>query len=62
MTHATTRGTTRNLNASIESDSMPSICSVALIFARTAPIPEPTLPATRRAATNGPISTKKARA
>jgi len=61
MTHATTRGTTRNLNESIESDSMLSICSVARILASTAPIPEPTRPARSRPATSGPISTKNAK-
>ena len=61
ITHARTRGTTRNLKESIERDSIPSICSVTLIFARTAPIPEPTRPARSNPATRGPISTKNAR-
>jgi len=59
ITQARTRGTTRNLNESIDSDSIASICSDALMFARTAPIPEPTRPASSSPATNGPISTKK---
>src|SRR5438874_6924388 len=54
ITQARTRGTTRNLNESIDSDSIASICSEALMFARTAPIPEPTRPASSSPATNGP--------
>jgi len=60
MTHARTRGTTRNLNESIDNDSIASICSEALMFAMTAPIPKPTRPARRNPAANGPISTKNA--
>ena len=60
--HATMRGTTRNLNESTDSDSIASICSVALMLDRTAPIPEPTRPATSRPVTSGPISTKNASA
>ena len=56
------RGTTRNLNESTDSDSIASICSVALMLDRTAPIPEPTRPATSRPVTSGPISTKNASA
>src|ERR1700746_328947 len=59
MTHATTLGTTRSLKESIDRDSMASICSVTRILASTAPIPDPTRPASRRPATSGPISTKK---
>src|ERR1039458_8603094 len=40
---------------------MASICSVTRKLAITAPIPAPTRPATRSAATNGPISTKNER-
>ena len=50
--HAMMRGTTRNLNESMDSASIPSICSVARISARTAPIPEPARPA-RSAVTSG---------
>ncbi len=46
----------------MESDSMASICSVARMLERTAPIPEPTRPATSRPATSGPISRKNANA
>src|SRR5208282_4466 len=60
-TQAMTLGTTRNLNESIERDSTPSICSVALMLASTAPMPDPTRPANSNPTTKGPISTKKAR-
>src|SRR5216683_4631089 len=60
--HAMTRGTTRNLKESMESDSMASICSVARMLERTAPIPEPTRPATSKPVTSGPISKKNASA
>jgi len=62
IVHATIRGTTRYLKESIDSDSIASICSVALMFDRTAPIPDPTRPATNKPVTSGPISTKKASA
>src|SRR5580658_2675298 len=58
-TQATTRGTTSNCKGSVERASMSSICSVALISARTAPMAEPARPATSRAVTSGPTSTKK---
>ncbi len=45
ITQARTRGTTRNLEESIDNDSIASICPDALMLASTAPMPDPTLPA-----------------
>src|SRR5450631_3537153 len=60
-THAATRGTTSSLNESTDRASIASICSVARISASDAPMPAPTRPATSKAATRGPISTKNER-
>src|ERR1700739_490918 len=51
-----TRVTTTYLNGLIPDTSMASICSVTLIDASSAPMPEPTFPAKITAVITGPIS------
>jgi hypothetical protein len=60
MAHAMIRGITSILKESIESTSIASICSVARMFASSAPMPAPTRPAISKPARSGPISLKKA--